>query len=203
MMNQWDRERMWQETPGAPAIPSSGNGWAWLVAVIVAVIAIVVFARSNGNQLVLVPIAISVFFMFMFMVNHRRETRRLEAARAFKRLEEAARKAQGEPMGMEPGTPARNDVALRKVFDRFDLRVIQHGRANNWQPKQLSSLLEMARDFVDTPHATQLQRSGDDDELDRHLLAALERALLQYDIANDRKGDTRRGPYDFIDEPPF
>ncbi len=205
MMNPWDRENTWREPPGGNEAPAAGNGWAWLIAVIVAVVALVVFSRSNGNHLVLVPIGISVFFMFMFLLNHRREARRLEASRRVQRLADAARRAQDGPeaMGFEPPQPARDDASLRRVFDRFDMKVIEHGRNNKWEPKQISSLLEMARDYVDTPHASLLLKRSEETELERHLDAALERALLQYDIANNRKGDDRRESHYYDDAPPF
>jgi hypothetical protein len=199
MQNPWDRERTW--TPSED-VPASGSGWVWIIAVIVAVIGLFAVARGGGNTFVLASVGVSVFFMFMFLIHHRREVRRSEVARQLKRYDEAQR-AQDEPMGMEPPQPGRDDAALRRVFDRFDLKVIEHGRRNHWEPKQISSLLEMARDFVDVPHASGLMRAKESAELDRHLDAALERGLLQFDIANNRKGDESRSARYYSDEPPF
>ncbi|MCC7510736.1 MAG: hypothetical protein IT464_15340 [Planctomycetes bacterium] len=209
MMHPWDRERTWQEAPGNQSgLPSSGSGWVWIVAVVIAVIALAVFARSGGNHLVMVPIGISVFFMCLFMVNHRREMRRVEVARHLQRMGQAEQAPQHAPQSMgfaPPGQPARDDASLRRIFDRFDIKVIEHCRRNHWEPKQISVLLEMARDFVDQPHASALLRADQGKELGRHLDASLERALLQYDIDHNRKGDELRKDNGYYgdDAPPF
>ncbi|MBX3459810.1 MAG: hypothetical protein KF696_07580 [Planctomycetes bacterium] len=209
MMHPWDRERTWQETPDQQfAPPAKGGAWVWVIAVVIAVIALFALASSGAGSrgIVAVPVGISLFFMFMFLVNHRREMRHLSAVRRA-RMQHAEQPQAPQTMavgGPPPGAPPRDDASLRRIFDRFDLRVIEHCRANTWQPKDISRLLEMARDFVDQPHASALLRAGENEELSRHIDAALERALLQFDIDNNRKGDTRRGHYDFgHNEPPF
>jgi hypothetical protein len=196
MMNQWDRDRISRGAQQeADHFPGSGGGWVWLVAVLLAVLGLALFARHGSNNLVMIPVGISLFFMLMFLFSYRRESRRLQSLRETQRL--TAPDFEPQPMGMLP-PPAASDGTLRCLFDRFDLKVIDHGRRNEWEPRQISSLLEMARDFVDTPHAGALLNAGEKDELDRHLDAALERALLQFDVANERKGDKKR-PYHHSD----
>lgn len=196
MMNPQDQERLRRASPGPDFAPASGGGWIWIIAVMLAVFGLALLHRHGANNLVMIPVGISLFFMFMFMLSHRSESRRLQAVR------HAQRMAEFEPQAIGMLPPARDDDSLRRVFDRFDLKVIEHGRRNSWEPKQISSLLEMSRDFVDTQHAGTLLANEDSHELEFHLDAALERALLQYDIAHERKGDGNR-PYRSSLEPPF
>lgn len=207
MMHPWDRERTWQDSPDQNMpLPAKGGAWVWVIAVIIAVVALFALANSGGGSrgLVAVPVGISLFFMFMFLINHRREMRHLQAVRRVRQMQQIEAPQPMAVGGPPPGAPQRDDASLRRIFDRFDLKVIEHCRANTWEPKEISKLLEMARDFVDQPHAASLLRAGEDNELSRHLEAALERALLQYDIDHNRKGDRNRGTYSYGDgEPPF
>jgi hypothetical protein len=84
-------------------------------------------------------------------------------------------------MAAQPSRPAV-DTTMRKVFDRFDVKVIGHARSQHWQPDKIASFLDYARDYVDTQHATSLLNGNERGELDRHLDAAVQRALLEYDI---------------------
>jgi hypothetical protein len=86
------------------------------------------------------------------------------------------------------------DTTLRKVFDRFDVKVITHARGQYWSADKIASFLDYARDYVDTQHATSLLNGNERGELDRHLDAAVQRALLQYDIEHKTPAPT---------EPPF
>lgn len=213
MMNPQDNERLRGTSPRADFAPAAGSGWIWIVAVMLAVFGLALLHRHGANNLVMIPVGVSLFFMFMFMLSHRSESRRLQAARRAQRMAEfephpsspsGRREAlERQAMGMQPALPSRDDGALRRVFDRYDLKVIEHGRSNDWDPKQISSLLEMSRDFVDTQHAGALLNSADALELDRHLDAALERALLQFDIAHERKGDNKRPYHASLDTAPF
>jgi hypothetical protein len=182
MMNPWDGERTWHDRGGSGA-HSGGSGLLWLVAVIIAVIGLAVLARHGANSVVAIPIGISLFFMVMFIVSHRRETRRLAWKREMAMLQQAQQRLPQQVAMHEKPCPA-TDLALRKIFDRFDLKVITKGRDKYWDAKRIANLLEYARDFVDTQHAAALMKSGEKGELERHLEAALERALLQYDMEN-------------------
>jgi hypothetical protein len=208
---------------------SGGRGFVWLLAVVLAVIGLAAMARHGANPMVVVPVGISLFFMFMFMISHRRESKRIEASRRLERLERAARRAlepeaepaprrDGREEGMReqqfshaPGVPygtgasVSNDIS-RQVFDRFDVDVIELARSLELKPKEAASLLEFARDFVDLPHASALMRAKRDEELDRHLDAAIERAVLQYAISTNcekmLKVTKSRSPH-YADDIPF
>lgn len=195
MMNPRDREHTWQERDGGNDAPT-GGGLLWLIAVIIAAIGLAVMARHGFNNIVIVPIGVSLFFMLMFLISHHREAKRLAWRREVARLREAAREIQSGATGHAPAPRQLSavDVGMRKIFDRFDTKVISHGRMYGWEAPEIAGFLDFARDYVDTQHAQALLEGNEKGELDRHLDAALERALLQHDIANpDRKKD----------EPPF
>lgn len=195
MMNPWDQERTFQERQGSNDVPVSG-GLLWLIAVIIAVVGLAVMSRHGFDNIVIVPIGISLFFMVLFLVSHRREARRLAWRREVARLREAARDMQTGAVGSSPAAPPPSavDVGMRKVFDRFDTKVISHGRSHFWKAPEIAGFLDFARDFVDTQYSQSLLDGNEKGELDRHLDAALQRALLQHDIAN---------PDRHSDEPPF
>lgn len=208
MMNPWDRERTYKEKDTSPDTQAGGSGILWLIAIVIAVIGLAVMAKHGANQVVVVPIGISLFFMVMFIFSHRREARRLAWRREMARLREAARDQRihapeytAEDAAV--GAPVRKpvvDTAMRKIFDRFDSKVIAHGRMYDWKPQEIATFLDFARDFVDTQHANELITGGERGELDRHLEAAMDRALLQHDIAHPDKKPQGRYNYD---EPPF
>ena len=188
MMNPWDREHTYREhtyrEPGTDSAPSPGGGWLWLVAVIIAVIGLAVMSKHGANSIVAIPIGISLFFMVMFMVSHRRETKRLAWRREWTAMQQQAQGSlPDQPAVYEQPRPSV-DLSMRKIFDRFDLKVINKGRDKHWDPKRVAGFLEYARDYVDTQYASALMQNGEKGELERHLEASLERALLQYDIDN-------------------
>ena len=187
MMNPWDRKRTYEEPQGQGAgLPGTGgNGLLWLVAIVIAVIGLALMARHGANNVVMVPIGISVFFMVMFLFSHRREVKRIAWKREVARYQEMERNRQ-QTIAVQ-NTQRTNDAAMRKIFDRFDLKVIKHGRMYGWDAKAIASFLDYARDFVDTRHAGSLLDGNERGELDRHLDAALERAVLQHDIENPGK----------------
>lgn len=203
MMNPWDRERTYQQPEGTAGAPRSNMAaFAWIVAVVVAAVALFAMARHGGGKIVAVPIGISLFFMMMFWISHRREARMLAQRRDTNRLNRAA----GGPLAPRihpeseleivagPATvaaprPAANvahDKLARALFDKFDLMLIAYGREAKWDPKEIVAFMEFARDFLDMQYATGLLReaksSYSNTELDRHLDAAMERALLQYEV---------------------
>jgi hypothetical protein len=206
---------------------SSGRGFVWLLAVILAVVGLAAMGRHGANPMVIVPVGISLFFMLMFIVSFRREARRIEAEQQMERLERAARRATepdvDEPEYHQPrehhfGAPVpygngQVNEATREIFDRFDVRVIELARDLKLKPKDAAGLLEFARDFVDVPHASRLLRMSNNSELECHLDAAIERAVLQHAISTDcpkmlkvRKRDSMDFFYvdrDNDDEPPF
>lgn len=185
MMNPWDQERTWQEG-GAERAPTGSGGMLWLFAIVIAVIGLALLSKHGPHNVVVIPIGISVFFMVMFLFSHRRETRRI----AWKR--ELVRMQAQQAIAAQPQRPAV-DTTLRKVFDRFDVKVIGHARNNHWSPDKIASFLDYARDYVDTQHSTALLNGNERGELDRHLDAALQRALLQHDI--EHKGSTSETPF--------
>ncbi|MCB9933541.1 MAG: hypothetical protein H6841_08985 [Planctomycetes bacterium] len=187
MMNPWDQERTWNEK-GASTPPSGGAGLLWLVAIIIAVVGLALMAKHGANHVVFVPIGISFFFMVMFLVSHRREARRLAWKREVARMQDMH--AQQVVQAPRPAAP---DTTMRKVFDRFDAKVISHGRDKYWNPQRIASFLDYARDYVDTQHASALLAANERGELDRHLDAALQRALLQHDIEN--KNESMEPPF--------
>ena len=189
MMNPWEKERFAQEG-GAESAPCKGSGLMWIVAVIIAVVGLVLVSKHKLNDVAMIPIGISLFFMVMFMVSHRRENRRLAWKREVTRMQQDQRQAQ---IIAQPPRPAV-DTTLRKVFDRYDVKVINHARSQGWSPDRIASFLDYARDYVDTQHAGALVTGNEKGELDRHLDAALHRALLQHDI--EHKSDKPM-------EPPF
>lgn len=177
-MSPWNRQEQLQ-----PRKPS--NGIAWLVSVIVAVIGLVALAKSGGNKAVVVPIFISVSFMVMFLFSHRRENKRIVRARqdAEFRHQDALIAAASEAE-----VNKQRDKDLRKIFDRFDVMVIEkeHGHYN-MNAKAVAEILEYARDFVDANHAIELMNKGQMKELRIHLKAAYERATLQLALAKPEK----------------
>ena len=122
-----------------------------------------------------------------FFFSHRREARRLAWKREVARLQDEYSRQQQIAAVNQP-RPAVNqprpavDTTMRKVFDRYDLKVITHGRSMGWEPQRIASFLDYARDYVDTQHATALVTGNERGELDRHLDAAMHKALLQYDM---------------------
>jgi hypothetical protein len=195
MMNPWDRERTYEEPQGErTGMPDTGgNGLLWRVAIVIAVIGLALMARHGANNLVMVPIGISVFFMVMFLFSHRREARRIAWKREVARMQEVERARQQQVVAAD--VPRANDVAMRKIFDRYDLKVINHGRMYGWGAKDIASFLDYARDFVDTRHAGRLLEGNERGELDRHLDAALERAVLQHDIERPGKLASEEPPF--------
>jgi hypothetical protein len=175
MMNPWDNERTWQEGSGEAA-PSKSSGLLWLVAVVIAVVGLALLSKHGFNDIAVIPVGISLFFMVMFLISHRRETRRIAWKREVVRMQAHQQIQQVEA----PRTAV--DTTLRKVFDRYDLKVINHGRSGGWSPDRIASFLDYARDYVDTQHAGALFNGNEKGELDRHLDASLQRALLQHDI---------------------
>ena len=196
MMNPWDRERTYEEPQGEGMGPpnAGGSGLLWLVSVIIAVIGLALMSRHGTNNIVMVPIGISVFFMVMFLFSHRREAKRIAWKREVARYQEIERNRQ-QTIAVQ-NTQRVNDASMRKIFDRFDLKVIKHGRMYAWNAKDIASFLDYARDFVDTRHAGSLLDGNERGELDRHLDAALERAILQHDMENP-------GKLSRLEEPPF
>jgi hypothetical protein len=193
---------------------SGGSGFVWLIAIVLAVIGLAAMGRHGANPLVVVPVGISLFFMFMFMLSHRRENRRIEAEQRLRRLERAAKRALdpdadlpdyehrhedgsreqrfnyraplvGSGTPYAAGTASPNNDLTRQVFDRFDVQVIELAREISLKPKEAANLLEFARDFVDVSHASNLLRNNRDDELECHLNAAIERAVLQHAISTN------------------
>jgi hypothetical protein len=219
MMNPWDRERTYRDTEdNTPVAPSGGSGMLWLISIIIAVVGLVLMAKHGSNHVVLVPIGISLFFMTMFWVSHRRESQAIAKRRAFNLLLERERAHDVElnhtpqagalyaPVQQASSVVPAADVNLRRVFDRFDLKVINLGRDWGWTPKDIASFLDYARDYVDTQHASSLMQTNEKGELERHLDAAVERALLQHDIEHPDQPKRGRphqsGSYDPM-EPPF
>lgn len=190
MMNPWDQERTWEDK-GAQASPSPGGGMLWLIAIIIAVVGLALLAKNGFNNVAFIPIGISLFFMVMFLVSHRREARQLAWKREVARMQETPAVAP-QPVAYAP-RPAAPDANLRKVFDRFDVKVITHGRDKYWNAQRIASFLDYARDYVDTQHASALLAANERGELDRHLDAALQRALLQHDIEN--KNESMEPPF--------
>lgn len=201
MMNPWDRERTWRETQPSSQPRGFASGLAWLVAVVLGILGMVAMAKNhgdNGHSIAMIPIGISLFFIFMFMIGHRREQRRLSCLRAMQPPAEprihtpqgtAAQPAQAAGNLQQTQCtvetqklPKADDASLRKLYDRFDVRAIAQCRASRMDAKQITSFLEMARDFVDTGHAAQLIRRNDLAELDTHMHAALERAKVQHEL---------------------
>ena len=88
--------------------------------------------------------------------------------------------AMGGPVALP--VPAADDLAMRKVFDRFDVRAIERARRAGQAPATVAGFLDFARDFVDRRHVAALLDQSDDLEVDRHLAAAVERALLQFEL---------------------
>jgi hypothetical protein len=191
MMNPWDNERTWQEDTGQPA-PSKSGGLLWLVAVVIAVVGLALLSRHGFNNVAVIPVGISLFFMVMFLISHRRETRRIAWKREVTRMQQANQQMQ--PMTVQAPRPAV-DTTLRKVFDRYDLKVINHGRTYGWGPDRIASFLDYARDYVDTQHAGSLINGNEKGELDRHLDAALQRALLQHDIEHKTDSKAMQPPF--------
>ncbi len=220
MMNPWDRERTWRETQPNSQPRGFASGLAWLVAVVLGILGMVAMAKGHGDgrghSIAMIPIGISLFFIFMFMIGHRREQRRLANMRM---MQPPAEPQLHTPQGMTgqpvvdllhqapPTTletqklPKADDASLRKLYDRFDVRAIEQCRASQMDARQITSFLEMARDFVDTGHAAQLIRRNDLAELDTHMHAALERAKIQHEL--DHPGAFKATPRPALDEPPF
>lgn len=184
MMNPWDRDRAEQREPEQPR--GFAGGLAWLVALILGVLGLVAMARHGFATMAVIPIGISLFFIMMFLVGHRREQARLAHMRQINRFSAGGPvlERHNEPL-MQPEPmvlPRAQDSSLRRLFDRFDVLVIGECRANELDAKQTTSFLDFAREFLDQSHAARLVESRDEDELERHMQAALERAKLQYEV---------------------
>lgn len=187
MMNPWDRERMWRESePGQQQPRGFASGLAWLVAIVLGVLGLAALGRPGGAKAVaLIPIGISLFFIIMFLVGHRREQRRLSAARWQNAAGAVLPQAPLQEVRLEPqALPKADDASLRKLYDRFDVKAIELCRGSQMAAARTTEFLEMARDFMDTAHAAQLIRANNLAELDIHMHAALERARLQFELNN-------------------
>lgn len=174
MMNPWDREP--QSKPS--------NGIAWLLSVIIAVIGLVALAKGSGHKAVSVPIFMSVIFMLMFLFSHRRENRRVIQA---SKEAELQRKLNVVEQHTKTEINMQRDKDLRRVFDRFDVKVIKEGRRSQHSAQQIAQMLDFSRDFVDTNHAIEMLSNGHLVELDKHLEAAIYRAVLQLELSQSEQ----------------
>ncbi|MDC1142734.1 hypothetical protein OAU50_06555 [Planctomycetota bacterium] len=172
-MNQWDREQHMQPH-------SASGGIAWLISVVIAVIGLIALSKGAGHGAVTVPIFISVFFMVLYLFSHRREYKRIASAQKEAKIMQQANIIAAESKAY---INKQRDKELRRVFDRFDLMVIGNQRSQTRTASAVAEVLEFARDYVDSSHAIDLLKKEQFKELDIHLNAAYERAVLQLELS--------------------
>lgn len=187
MLHPWDRERTQRDSE-----PRSFSWLSVLFALLLGFLGIGMAMRlaHSGKGALAVPVVFALMGSVYFL------------ARGFKggcctrpRLEPqdvelagpGGRPVAGGPQPMAQiatphvyGAKSNDGLALRRVFDRFDLLAIERARAEGLAPAEQSSFLNFARDFVDVDHSLGLLADRDEDELKRHFAASLERALLAF-----------------------
>ncbi|MCC6572693.1 MAG: hypothetical protein IT462_02780 [Planctomycetes bacterium] len=164
-----------QQIPEKPTISTCGRAGGvcagtWLASVFLAVAGLTAafYTRKSPSWAPFVALAISTGGMLLFLIQYSRACR-LQAANIIR------------PPVKAPVTIAITDGdAMRRLFDRFDIRAIERARALGLSSGDASSFLNLARDFVDVAHAQRLMNTGNEAELDVHIRAAIERALLTF-----------------------
>lgn len=195
MMHPWDRERTATDKPGI-------NWLSILMALLLGVFGLAMAAKlANGGKGSLVVPAVFAGMGFLYFL-----------VRGFKgggccSVQRANWRDDAPPAGGEVPPPhtadapvvapprygytakdaARDNLSLRRIFDRFDVLAIERAKRQGLSPSQQSSFLEFARDYVDVDHSLALLADRDEEELKRHFTATLERALLAFE--NQRSED--------------
>lgn len=188
MMHPWDRERTATDTPGI-------NWISILMALLLGVFGLAMAAKlthTGKGQLVVPVVFAGMGFLYFLMRGFKgggccsvpRGPGRNEFTQAGDAA--AAPNAQSSPVAAPPGygynakDAARDNLALRRVFDRFDLLAIERAKRQGLTPAEQTSFLDFSRDYVDVDHALALLAERDEEELKRHFMATLERALLAF-----------------------
>lgn len=188
MMNPWDRRRTWVETQPAPQRCSGnwvGRGLLMLLAAGIGLAGVGALLSRGARPTVAVPVVLSLVFLGLYVARRRRESiqpsNHCIQAKVLPAAECVDRPApQGGPVALP--VPSADDMAMRKVFDRFDVRAIERARRASLAPAAVASFLDFARDFVDRRHVAALLDHEDGAEVERHVEAAIERALLQFEL---------------------
>lgn len=161
-----------------PSIPcpraSEACGATWLFSVMLAVCGLICLFTMHRMSVALPMIALgaSTVGMVVFLSLYGRACR-LEAAKVVKPQQPVV---DAPPVVVSAGY----DDAMRRLFDRFDPLAIERARGAGLAPTAIAGFLPFARDFVDTAHAVRLLDAHDEAELERHLKAGIERALVTY-----------------------
>ncbi|MCC6148780.1 MAG: hypothetical protein IT461_00900 [Planctomycetes bacterium] len=188
MMHPWDRERSATDKPGF-------NWLSILMAILLGLFGFAMAAKLHhgGRGPLVVPVVFAGVGALYFLVRGFKGGGCCSAPRASWR--DDAPIATGQPMtppsqsagvvappgySYTPKEAARDNLALRRVYDRFDLLAIERAKRQGLTPGEQASFLNFARDYVDVDHSLALLAERDETELKQHFMASLERALLAF-----------------------
>lgn len=153
----------------------------WIFSVMLAIGGLVAAfsTRHAPHWVPLAALGVSMFGMMVFVVKYGRSCR-ADASHLMIPIHQPS-VAAVEP---SPAAAADDGGQMRRLFDRFDVRAIERARALGLAPREAASFLGFARDYVDNAHALRLLAAHDEAELERHIAASIERALLAFQAAN-------------------
>lgn len=189
MMHPWDREQTATDKP-------RGINWlSMLMALLLGIFGVAMAAKLQhaGRGPLVVPVVFAGLGSLYFLTRGFKGGGCCSTYRCNWREESPV--SGGQPMsqpGDRPGVvappaysygvkeAARDTLALRRVYDRFDLLAIERAKRQGLTPGEQASFLNFARDYVDVDHALGLLAERDENELKQHFLASLERALLAF-----------------------
>ncbi len=188
MMHPWDRDQTQRN-----AQPRSINWISLLLSLLIGLFGFALLFRLShgGKAALIVPLAFAGIGSLYFLGRGWRgaSQRRVEPNDA------DFYAASGRPLSGNAGKPgfavttppayaskqaATDTLALRRVFDRFDLLAIERAQRHGLAPAAQASFLTFARDYVDLDHSLALLAERNEDELKQHFTASLERALLAF-----------------------
>ena len=186
MMHPWDREHSATDKPGI-------NWLSILMAILLGIFGFAMAAKLShvGKGPLVVPVVFAGLGSMYFLMRGFKGGGCCSAPRTSWR--EDGQIATGQPVTpREAGvvTPpgynytakeaTRDNLALRRVFDRFDLLAIERAKRQGLTPAEQTSFLGFARDYVDVDHSLTLLAERDETELKQHFMASMERALLAF-----------------------
>ena len=186
MMHPWDREHSATDKPGI-------NWLSILMAILLGIFGFAMAAKLShgGKGPLVVPVVFAGLGSMYFLIRGFKGGGCCSAPRASWR--DDGQIATGQPvMPREAGVVAppgynytakdatRDNLALRRVYDRFDLLAIERAKRQGLTPAEQTSFLNFARDYVDVDHALTLLAERDETELKQHFMASMERALLAF-----------------------
>jgi len=154
-----------------PNLRPAGAGW--LLSIGLGFLSVVLLSSRKTEVFGVIALIVAGTILLDFLFS------RIRAHRDFKKqLRELHQAIAIQNAQLLPRVATPKPDAMRMIFDRFDLLTIKRARNDGLDGRHTAELLDFAREFVDTSHAAMLLEQHEEEELQRHLAAALERALL-------------------------